>query len=103
MSNGALRDGGPERQGLSTLEAAINRTVQELKQLRKRVDDAAQRSAELEALLARFQSGSESPERMKERLERLEQENRELRSRIGQGRETVERLLARIQFLEDQK
>jgi predicted RNase H-like nuclease (RuvC/YqgF family) len=100
VSNGAAKD---TTQGLPALEAAINRAVEELKQLRKRTADAAQRSAELEALLVSFQSGSESPERMKERLEHLEAENRDLRARITQGRESVERLLARIQFLEDQK
>ena len=103
MSNGAARDGAAERQGLPALEAAVNRAVDELRELRKRTAEAAQRSGELEALLGSFQSGAESPERMQARLERLEEENHDLRSRITQGRETVERLLARIQFLEDQK
>jgi predicted RNase H-like nuclease (RuvC/YqgF family) len=103
VSNGAARDAGQDRQGLSALEAAVNRTVEELKQLRKRAAEAAERTAELEALLQSFQSGAVSPERMNERLELLEVENRDLRTRIVQGRESVERLLARIQFLEDQK
>jgi len=100
VSNGAAKD---PAQGLPALEAAVGRAVEELKQLRKRVAEGAQRSAELEGLLHSFQSGAVSPERMNERLERLEAENRDLRARIVQGREAVERLLARIQFLEDQK
>ena len=103
MSNGAPRDTATDRQGLPALEAAVSRTVEELRELRKRTADAVRRSDELQALLERFQTGSESPERMKERLERLESENRDLRARIAQGRDGVERLLARIQFLEDQK
>ena len=103
MSNGAARNGGQDRQGLAALEAAVSRTLGEIKELRRRAAEATERSAELERLLASFQSGAESPGRMKERLEGLETENRELRARMTQARETVERLLARIQFLEDQK
>jgi hypothetical protein len=103
VSNGGARDGGSDRQGLPALEAAVNRTVDELRALRKREAEASARSRELEALLAAFQGGGDSPERMKERLDRLEAENLDLRGRIAQGRESVERLLARIQFLEDQK
>ena len=61
------------------------------------------RNAGLETLLMSFQTGSERPDRMQERLDQLEAENRDLRARIMHGRESVERLLARIQFLEDQK
>ena len=100
MSNGAAKD---PSQGLPALEAAVNRAVEELKQLRRRAAEAAQRSTDLEELLHTFQSGAESPERMKEKMERLEAENRDLRARIVQGRDAVERLIARIQFLEDQK
>ncbi|MSR36167.1 MAG: hypothetical protein EXR95_05905 [Gemmatimonadetes bacterium] len=103
MSNGGDREAGSDRQGMPALEAAVNRTVEELRELRKQAADASGRTRELEALLAAFQSGLDSPERMKERLDRLEAENRDLQGRIAQGRESVERLLARIQFLEDQK
>lgn len=88
---------------MPALEAAVERAVDELRQQRERGAAAARRSADLEALLAGFQSGADTPERMKERLERAEAENRDLRMRIGQALETVERLLARIRFLEDQK
>lgn len=103
MSNGAAREPTVERQGLPALEAAVGRAVDELRQQRERAAAALLRSAELEALLAGFQSGADTPERMKERLERAETENRDLRMRIGQALETVERLLARVRFLEDQK
>jgi predicted RNase H-like nuclease (RuvC/YqgF family) len=103
VSSGAAREGAAERHGLPALETAVGRAVDELRELRKRSAEAARRSAALEELLATFQSGADSPERMKERLERLEGENRDLRARISRGRESVERLLARIQFLEDKR
>ncbi len=37
------------------------------------------------------------------RLKRLEDENFDLRERIERGREGVERLLARVRFLENQR
>ncbi len=92
-----------DRQGLPALEAAVTRTIDELRTARAQATEAALRSVQLEALLGSFEAGSESPSRMKERLILLEEENRDLRARLEQGRETVERLLARFRFLEDQK
>ena len=103
MSSGAANEAAAERQGLPALEAAVGRTIDELRQLRERAAGSAKRTAELEVLLVGFQSGAYSPEEMKQRLDRAEGENRELRARIGQALETVERLLARVQFLEDQR
>ena len=102
MSNGAPKD-SPERQGLPALEAMVARAVDELRGLRERSSAATSRTAELEALLGGFQSGADSPQQMKERLDRIEAENLELRARVGQALETVERLLARVRFLENQK
>lgn len=89
--------------GLRELDAAVGRALEEIEQLRRRADEAERRSAELELLLAGFQVGDENPAAMKSRLNRLEAENRDLHDRIARGRETVERLIARIRFLEDQK
>ena len=55
------------------------------------------------ALLKSFESGEETVGSMKQRLTRLEEENSDLRLRVGHGRQTVERMLARIDFLEVQK
>ena len=103
MSNGGAREAPGERQGLPALEAAVGRTIDELRRLREHAAAASRRSAELEALLGTFQSGGDTPQQMKDRLDRAEAENRDLRQRVGQALETVERLIARIQFLEDQK
>ena len=98
MSNGAPKDSG-----LPALEAVVGRALEEMRGLRERAAAAAQRAAELEALLGSFQSGGDSPERMKQRLDLAQAENQELRARVGQALETVERLLARVRYLEDQK
>ena len=104
MSSGAAKSGGgPERQGLAALEHAVTRALEELRRARERTSAAERRSGELEALLQSFTSGEESAGGMKQHIDRLEEENRDLRTRIERGRETAARLLARIGFLEDQK
>ena len=103
MSNAEGREEALERQGFQALDEAIVRALDELKSLRQRALDAEGRRAELEELLKSFESGEETAGGMRRRLTHLEKENHDLRSRVGQGRETVERMLARIGFLEDQK
>lgn len=103
MSNAVRREKTREEPGLKALDKVVVRTIEELKSFRQRALEAERRSAELEALLKSFESGKETLGSMKQRLTRLEDENRDLRLRVGHGRETVERMLARIGFLEDQK
>ncbi len=93
----------PERQGLAALDKAVTRALDELRQTRARAAEAERRSAELGALLQSFESGEETAAGMKARLTLLEAENHDLRGRIERGRETVERLIARVGFLENQK
>jgi len=85
------------------LEGAVAGAIEEIERLRRRAEEADRRCAELETLLGSFQVGDENPAAMKARLGRLETENRDLHERIERGREAVERLLARIRFLEDQE
>jgi len=103
VSSGEGREAAPEREGLQALEGVVSRVLEELDRLRLRIAEAQRRNAELEALLSSFQTGEESPANMKERLTRLERENRDLLARVERGRETVLRLLARIDFIEDQR
>ena len=90
-------------QSLRDLEEAVARALAELDRLRGELDESQQRAGELETLLGSFRVGDDNPADMKARLNRLEAENRELYERIARGREGVERLLARIRFLEIQQ
>jgi predicted RNase H-like nuclease (RuvC/YqgF family) len=85
------------------VDAAVGRAVQRLRDLEARARAADDRAAEIEQLLERMASGDESPVQMKDELDRLQRENADLRQRLDQGREGVERLLARIRFLEEQR
>lgn len=92
-----------ERAALQALEGAVGRLLERVQTLTRTADKADQRRAEVEELLRRITTGDESPARMHVRLRELEVENDDLRARLGEGRETVERLLARIRFLEEQR
>jgi hypothetical protein len=56
----------------------------------------------MEALLKRFTEEGEDPRELTARLRTLESDNAELVSRLRKGKEAVDRLLARIRFLEEQ-
>jgi hypothetical protein len=58
--------------------------------------------AEAEALMRKVTRGALDPAELERRVRELDAENADLRARIGEGKEGVERLLARIRFMEDQ-
>ncbi len=88
---------------LKRLEAAVVAAVGEVERLRGEVARMEAQGEELEGLIRGVTSGERSPREMIDRISILEEENRDLRARLNQGREGVERLLARIRFLEEQK
>lgn len=90
-------------QALEELERMVDLALEEFERLRRRAAEADRRCAELETLLSSFRVGEEDPVATKARLTRLEAESQEMKARIEQGREGVERLLSRIRFLEDQQ
>ncbi|NNK62775.1 MAG: hypothetical protein HKO98_06140 [Gemmatimonadetes bacterium] len=85
------------------VDAAVGRAVARVRELEARARSADERAAEVEALLEKMASGEENPVQMKDELDRLQRENVDLRGRLDRGREGVERLLARIRFLEEQR
>jgi predicted nuclease with TOPRIM domain len=97
--NGASR----ERQPFDELERAIGDMLDRLTWMNDRMSLAEEKSEELEELLRRFTGHEVEPGDMVSKLRKLEEENSDLRARVDQGREGVERLLAKIRFLENQQ
>lgn len=93
----------PPEVALDGLATAVEQSLERISQLRDRLGAAEQRRIELEGLLAKMADGSESPAEMLTRLQSLEAENADLRRRLDEGREGVDRLLAKIRFLEEQR
>ena len=94
---------GLERKALSEVESAVGRLLDEMKRLESRTLRAETRVRDVEALLRRFTRGDEDPAQLQRKISGLQEENEEMRSRIEEGREAVDRLLARIRFLEEQQ
>lgn len=96
-------DGGPpDGLAFEVLERAVIRALGHMTAIEKRVLAAEARSAELAEVVRRFTGDPAEGGRILTRLKSLEQENEELRHRLVEGREGVDRLLAKIRFLESQ-
>ncbi len=85
------------------LEEAAVRLVRTVEELRTRVQEAEEKNAELSELVRRFTGDEAEADRLLSRLTSLQEQNRDLRSRMDEGRDGVDRLLARIRFLEEQR
>ncbi|MFH1765134.1 MAG: hypothetical protein ABIF09_13180 [Gemmatimonadota bacterium] len=84
------------------LEEAVKMAAAQLTELRDRLVRAREEGREMKELLRKFTGGEEDPAHLMNRLGELEAENQELLDRMKTGKEGVDRLLARIRFLEEQ-
>jgi hypothetical protein len=85
------------------LETAVTRALDRIRQLEAQLLESRRKSGELDTVLGKITAGDLPPSQMLERLRALEGENTELRQRLSAGKERVERLLAKIRFLEEQR
>lgn len=92
-----------DRAALAALEGAVARALERVDELERDAVSARARARELEGLLSAFSADDEAPDRMVARVRRLELENGDMRERMEEGRRSVERLLAKIRFLEEQR
>ena len=95
----------PKKNGTAfkDLNKAVDRALKELKRLREKAVRVESKNVELEELLQGIAAGTQSPAEMAHQLKALSRENGDLRARLDEGRESVERLLTRIRFLEEQR
>src|SRR5262245_59407386 len=93
------QSGGP----LLEVEQAVERALARIRELEAGLAEAEGRAAELDGLLADVSAGGEKPSALLDRTRALEAENEDLRDRRARGRAGVERLLARLRFIEEQR
>lgn len=98
-SGGDVR--GAERAALEALEEAVIRAARELRALSRRVSEAEDLATRLREQVGRIGGDPAQAERLLGRLGALDAENEDLRARIEEGRAGVERILARVRFLEE--
>ena len=89
-------------EAVERLESAVTAALMRVEQLEGEVVRMNAQGEELEGLLKGVSSGEGGPREMIAKLHILEEENRDLRRRLDEGREGVDRLLAQVKFLEEQ-
>ena len=93
----------PDHAALDALERAVGDVLDRLNWLHERASLAQEKSEDLQELLERFTGDEIDAGQMMSRLRHLETENADLRDRLEQGRAGIDRLLAKIRFLEGQQ
>ena len=94
-------DGVSPEQAVKRLENAVNAALKQVESLQGDVVRMQTQGEALEGLLKGVTSGEEGPRELIEKIHIIEEENRDLRSRLDEGRAGVELLLARVKFLEE--
>ncbi len=87
---------------IKRLNSAVDSALGEIDRLRGELSKARSHNAELEDMLKGITSGERSPAQMMLELEKAQEQNGDMRERLEQGRDAVDRLLAKIRFLEEQ-
>ena len=105
-SSGSKRQRAPTGvapdKAVERLENAVTAALTRVELLEDEVVRMNTQGQELEGMLKGVTSGEGGPRDMIAKLHILEEENHDLRRRLDEGREGVNRLLAQIKFLEEQ-
>ena len=101
MSKPADNEGQPDEDGFTVLEEAVDQAIGQLSAMSERIGVVETKNSELTKLVEQLGGDELEAGRIVTQAKQLENENADLRDRLGQGREAVDRLLAKIRFLED--
>jgi chromosome segregation ATPase len=88
---------------LDRLELTVRRLLESHDAWRQRAEAAEARIAELEAAVRDLSSGSMEPVAMADDVRTLQTQNSELRSRLETAQQAVQRMLSRLQFVEEER
>jgi hypothetical protein len=89
---------------MQRLESSLQQLLLAFDELRARVTRSEQKAQQLETTMRNASSSGElDPVALANRVHLLEQENRFLARRLDRARESVKRISARLQFLEDDR
>lgn len=88
---------------LDRLELAVRRLLEANDAVRRRAEAAESRATELEGAVRDMATGGLDPVALTGRVEALEEENRLLKQRLEQAQQTVQRILGRLQFVEEER
>jgi hypothetical protein len=84
------------------LEMSVRRLLDDHEAWRRRAELAERRVRELESALREVATGKLDPMALAEHARTLEEQNRDLEQRLQQARESVQRIMARLKFAEEE-
>jgi hypothetical protein len=88
---------------LDRLELSVRRLLESHDAWRRRASHAEARVSELEQTVQQLSEGSLDPVALAERVRLLEERNRSLRERMDAAHDAVQKMLARLQFAEEER
>ena len=103
MSNPAGNGEGLEQAAFIELERIVDAALRHLGEVTRRAEMAEARNAEFESLIKRFAGDEGDAGQVLHRLAELEEDNENMRSRLEAGQVSVDKLIAKIRFMEEQK
>lgn len=103
MSSGDNRANDASLVDWDRIERGVRRVLDDRETWRRRAQLAETRVRELEAALRDVSSGNLDPMQLSEQARDLERENRMLLERLGKARETVDRILGRLNFAQEER
>ena len=103
MSNPAGNGEGLEQAAFIELERIVDAALRHLGEVTRRAEMAEDRNAEFESLIKRFAGDEGDAGQVLHRLAELEEDNEDMRSRLEAGQVSVDKLIAKIRFIEEQK
>ena len=103
MSNPAGNGEGLEQAAFVELEKIVEAALRHLAEVTRRAEMAEDRNAEFEALIKRFAGDEGDAGQVLHRLAQLEEDNQDMRSRLEAGQVSVDKLLAKIRFVEERQ
>ena len=103
MSNPAGNGEGLEQAAFIELERIVDAALRHLGEVTRRAEMAEDRNVEFEALIKRFAGDEGDAGQVLHRLAELEEDNENMRSRLEAGQVSVDKLIAKIRFMEEQK
>lgn len=103
MSKREAKEESADRAALRRLESSVGEVLTRLASAEQRARAAEDQGAELQEVVHRFTKDDGEANLILTRLRHLEEENTDLKERLDKGREGVDRLLARVRFLEGQR
>ncbi len=101
MSNPEGNGEGPEQTAFVELEKIVEAALRHLAEVTRRAEMAEDRNVEFETLIKRFAGDEGDAGQVLHRLAQLEEDNEDMRSRLEAGQGSVNKLIAKIRFVEE--